>query len=146
MKNRVLAGAAAGVLALAAGCGGAPHPAGPPKAAALAARLGCRVTGPEQAGGTVATYDTVQYVAANGSSCAGATFDNFDDGIIIMTFASEAKETDWLHQNAAAMTGSSGGYTEVVSGHLWAVAYGGFGVFSASEVISKIGGKDSAFF
>jgi hypothetical protein len=139
MKPLIMAVAAAVLLA---GCGSA-HPAGPPKAAALAAKLGCHVTGPEQ-GGEVAAYDTVQYVDASGGPCSDGTIGN--QGIIIMTFASEAKETDWLHQNAAGMNATVvNGYFEVVSGRLWAIASGGYGGFPTSYVIRKLGGKDTTF-
>ena len=116
-------------------------PAGPPKAAALAHKLGCRVTGPESGG--EATYDTVQYVDVSGSPCVTGSFGG--QGIIIMTFASAAKEVDWLHQNAAAEGSMSGGYFEVVSGHLWAIASSGYGAFQTAHLIRKLGGRDTTF-
>jgi hypothetical protein len=142
LRTKISALSAAIGIALLAGCGGAAAPAGPPKAAALAARLGCHVTSAVTGG--VAAYDTVQYVNAAGGPCSNATIGG--QGIIIMTFASQAKETDWLHQNANGMQASLiTGYAEVVSGHLWAIASGGYGVFPTSYVIRKLGGKDTTF-
>jgi hypothetical protein len=104
-----------------AGCGGGSPPhTGPPKPASLAAKLGCHVTGPDTSG--MAAYDTAQYVDAQGGSCSDASLIT-DQGIVILTFPSEAKETDWLHQNAQGENGSTSiAYFEVVSGHLWAIA------------------------
>ncbi len=126
-----------------AGCSGAAaHPVGPPKAAALADKLGCQVTSPVTGGSWA--YDTVQYVNAAGGPCSDATIGG--QGIIILTFASEAKETDWLHQNGIAESSSfPDGYFELVAGHLWAIASGGYGGFPTSYVVSVLGGKDTTF-
>jgi hypothetical protein len=141
MTRRSLAGAALGVMVLVAGCG-SPHPAGPPKAATLAAKLGCHVTGHESS--QIAAYDVVQYEDASGGPCSTTAIGS--QGVIIMTFPSEAKETDWLHQNAAKENATyASGYYEVVSGHLWAIASGGYGAFPTSYVIHKLGGKDTTF-
>jgi hypothetical protein len=141
MKIRVVI-AAIGTAALLAGCGGAAHPAGPPKAAALAAKLGCHVTGnvsdPQWA------YDAMQYVSIDGGPCAENGAINETGNLAIITFPSQAKETDWLHQNAAAENSTfPDGYFEVVAGHLWIVASGG--VMGGSFVVSKLGGKDTTF-
>lgn len=140
MKARTLLAATLAVAALAA-CGGSSN-SGPPKAASLAAKLDCRVTGAD--GGQIAAYDTVQYVDASGGPCSTSAVGG--QGIIIMIFASQGKETDWLHQNAAAESSNfPDGYDEVVSGNLWAIASGGYGAFPTSYVLRKLGGKDTTF-
>jgi hypothetical protein len=161
MRKIIAAGGAVAVLAL-AGCGGSSHSSGAsgagsasagsasaapggagPKAAALAARLGCKVTGTE--GHQVAAHDTLQYADATGGPCSSET-DIDSQGIIIITFASQAKETDWLHQNAAGQQSPSAtGYDEVVSGHLWAIAAGGNGGFNTTYVLHQLGGEDTQF-
>jgi hypothetical protein len=154
---RIRSALAAVVLAglAVAGCGGAAarHPAGPPRAGALAARLGCRVTGAAQGAG-VAAYDTTQDVVASGGQCSdgskvGALAGAPGPGIDIITFASAAKEADWLHQNAAAeQAGFAGGsgYFEVVSGRLWVIASDGYGaLYPAQFVVRRLGGKDTTF-
>jgi hypothetical protein len=56
------------IATLLAGCGSS-HPAGPPRAAALAARLGCRVAHADPDPHWAA--DTVQYVDATGGLGTG---------------------------------------------------------------------------
>jgi hypothetical protein len=140
MKIR-LAGAAIGIAALLAGCGAA-HFTGPPKAAALATKLGCRVSGADI--GPQWSYDTVQYVDAAGGPCSDGT--DAYNGIVIITFASGAKETDWLHQNGAAENSSlPDGYYELAVGHLWAIAADSGSGPGVGHIISKLGGKDTTF-
>ena len=54
------------------------------------------VTGPDTTG--VGAYDTAQYVDAQGGPCSDASLIT-DQDIVILTVPSQAKETDWLHQN-----------------------------------------------
>lgn len=141
--------AASGALALAAlaACGGgAPaKPAGPPTAASLAAKLGCHVAYPDS--DPISSYDIVQYVDATGGSCSDGTA--ADVSITIITFPSQTKETDWLHQNEIAESASpagGNGYFELAVGHLWAIASDSGGASSGiSYIISTLGGKDSTF-
>jgi len=156
MRKIIAVGVAAAALAL-AGCGGGSHGSASPEAtpesptassgsataAALAARLGCRVTGTQH--DQLAASDTVQYAVASGGPCSSAT-DIDSQGLIIITFASQAKETDWLHKNAAGQKSSPAvGYFEVVAGHLWAVTSVGNGGFDTAYVLRKLGGQDTTF-
>jgi hypothetical protein len=143
MKFTALVAAAVLAVLAVAGCGssGPQHPAGPPKAAALAARLGCHVRWADSS--PQWSYDTTQYVDAFGGPCSDGTIEQVYTTII--TFPSLAKETDWLHQNGAAENSSlPDGYYDVVAGHLWAVASGGI-MGSSSYVVRKLGGKDTTF-
>jgi hypothetical protein len=156
MKKIFAAGATVAALAL-AGCGGGSHGSGSPKpgsgsptagagslsAAALAAKLGCKVAG--TAHDQVAVHDTVQYANVSGGPCSSGT-DVDSQGLIIITFASGAKQADWLRQNAAGQKSSPAtGYFEVVSGHLWAVTSGGNGGFDTAYILQKLGGNDTTF-
>ena len=132
--------AAIGIAGLLAGCGGAAHPAGPPKAAALAAKLGCRVESADS--DPMWGYDTTQYIDATGGPCSNGTIT--DVYAVIITFPSQTKENDWLHQNSIAESSSfPDGYAEAVVGHLWAVTNGG--AFPTGYVIRKLGGRDTTF-
>ena len=138
MKRAAAAAVAAGILV--AGCG-SNAPAGPPKATAIASKLGCHVewadSNPQWG------YDTVQYVDANSGPCSNGTIDQVYT--VIITFPSQAKETDWLHQNSIAESSSfPDGYFEVVAGHLWIIASGGT-MGNSSYVVRKLGGKDTTF-
>jgi hypothetical protein len=130
-------------LALGAGlaaCGSSPHHAsGPPKPSALASRIECRVTGPDSAPQTA--YDTLQYVDVAEGPCSGAY-----GPISIITFASMAKETDWLHQNAGMENQEfGGGYFEVITGHLWVLASAGSLGRGEAYMARRLGGKDNVF-
>ncbi|HEY6275225.1 MAG TPA: hypothetical protein VIX86_02730 [Streptosporangiaceae bacterium] len=139
-----MATAAIGVAAVLAGCGSSPsHPAGPPKAGALAAKLGCRVAhadpDPQWAS------DTVQYVDATGGPCSNGTDASLN--IVIVTFASKARENVWLHQNEIGVNSSVVvGYYQLAVGHLWAVASDSGGLSSGpGHIVRILGGKNTTF-
>jgi len=134
--------AAAGIAVVLTACASA-HPAGPPAAAALAARLGCRVAhadaDPEWAA------DTVQYVDAAGGPCSDGTDASLN--IIIVTFASTAKQAAWLHQNAVGVNSSDNmGYYQLAVGKLWAIASdsGGRGT-GTRHIVGVLGGRNTTF-
>jgi hypothetical protein len=123
------------MIALAGGCGGSPHHAGPPSAASLAKKLDCRID-PWTDTPSVGAYDVLKAVD---TTCSPGIGDE------IMTFSSAAKETDWLHQNQIANTGAAGdGYPAVVAGHLW-IVYPSDAVAGTSQVISALGGREVDF-
>ena len=69
---------------------------------------------------------------------------NKTDNLAIITFRTQAKESDWLRQNAAAENSTfPDGYFEVVAGPRWIIASGG--VMGGSFVVRKLGGKDTTF-
>jgi len=84
----------------------------------------------------------VQYVTADGGPCADGGAVNITGTPDILTFATQAKERDWLRQNAAAENAEfPDGYYEVVVGPLWIVASGG--VMHGDYVVRRLGGKDT---
>jgi hypothetical protein len=146
-RTKISAGTAAiGIAAALAGCGGShpgSHPAGPPTAAALAARLGCRVSHPDPVPEWAA--GTVQYVDATGGPCSDGTDASLN--IIIVTFASRAKETSWLRQNGLGVNSSDNiGYYQLAVGPLWAIASdsGGLGA-GTRHIVRVLGGKNTTF-
>jgi hypothetical protein len=138
--------AAIGMAAVLAGCGGSQPgspPAGPPTAAALAARLGCRVAHADPEPEWAA--DTVQYVDATGGPCSDGTDASLN--IIIVTFASRARETSWLVQNGLGVNSSDNiGYYQLAVGPLWAIASdsGGLGT-GTRHIVRVLGGKNTTF-
>jgi hypothetical protein len=146
-RTKISFGAAAiGMAAVLAGCAGAhpgSHPAGPPTAAALAARLGCRVAHADPQPEWPA--DTVQYVDATGGPCSDGTDASLN--IIIVTFASRARETHWLRQNGLGVNSSDNiGYYQLAVGPLWAIASdsGGLGA-GTRHIVRVLGGKNTTF-
>jgi hypothetical protein len=138
--------AAIGIAAVLAGCGGAhsaAQPGGPPRAAALAARLGCRVAHADPAPEWAA--DTVQYVDATGGPCSDGT--DASVNVVIVTFASPAKQADWLRQNGIGVNSSDNiGYYQLAVGHLWAIASdtGALGP-GARHIAGVLGGRNTTF-
>jgi hypothetical protein len=66
--------------------------------------------------------------------------------MVIITFPSQAKENDWLHQNAAAENSNfPDGYFELVVGHLWIIGDPSGAATNLSFVIRALGGKDTTF-
>ena len=125
---------ALGLAAACVSCSSAHH-AGLPSPAALAKKLGCRIDAWADTP-SVAAYDVRQAVD---TTCSPGLGDE------IMTFASAGKETDWLHQNQIANTGSAGsGYPAVVAGHLW-IVYPSDAVAGTSAVIAALGGREVDF-
>src|SRR6266702_7479473 len=132
VKMMSAAGVVLVALAAAACGGGTAHHAGPPSPAVLAKKLGCRID-PWTDTPSVAAYDVRRAVD---TTCSPGIGDE------IMTFASAAKETDWLHQNQIANSGAdAGGYPAVVAGHLW-IVYPSDAVAGTSAVIAVIGGRE----
>lgn len=152
--RRHLAAAAvlAATLPALAACGGTatPKPAvpHPPSPASIAARLGCKLAGFADVSDQDA-YDTVAYdslVGPSGGSslCEVSGSDvSAGDASDVITFASQAKETDWLHQNDLAQAGGAvtgSGYVGLVVGNLWIVTDGS-GVAGLDNIASRLGGK-----
>jgi hypothetical protein len=141
-------------LPLLAACGGsgsaASHSAspGPPSPASIAARLGCQVSGPDS--DAQDAYDTVAYdlLSAQGnpsSLCSPGSGDAKD----VITFASQAKETDWLHQNDLANSGPlANGFVGLIVGNLWIVTSGSgvVGLYDLESRLAPIGGRESNSF
>jgi hypothetical protein len=125
-----------------AGCG-SPHPAAPPRAAALAARLGCRVAQADPAPNWAA--DTLQYMDATGGPCSDGT--DASVHVVIVTFASPAKQADWLRQNGIGVNSSDNvGYYQLAVGHLWAIASDGGALGpGTSHIVHVLGGKSTTF-
>lgn len=151
-KTAPAALAAALTLALAA-CGGSPAPKAaststPPSAASIAARLGCQVSGPSISAQDA--YDTVAYdsLSAKGdpsTPCYVQPPPDVSQGIAedVITFASQAKETDWLHQNDLAQAGGAvtgSGYVGLVADNLWIVTSGS-GVVGLDNIANRVGGR-----
>jgi hypothetical protein len=140
---RISAGMAAlAIAALLAGCGSS-HPAGPPGAAALAVRLGCRVAHADPDPQWAA--DTVQYVDATGGPCSDGTDASLN--IVIITFASAARQAVWLRQNGTGVNSSDNiGYYQLAVGHLWAIASdsGGLGK-GTRHIVHVLGGRNTTF-
>jgi hypothetical protein len=150
--RKILAVAGAGLALALAACGGtaAPAPATPqpPSPASIAARLGCQVSGPSISAQDA--YDTVAYdaLSATGdpsSPCYVQPPPDVSEGIAsdVITFASQAKETDWLHQNDLAQAGGAvtgSGYVGLVEGNMWVVTSGS-GVVGLDNIAAKLGGK-----
>jgi hypothetical protein len=133
------AGAAAiGLAAVLAGCG-SPHPAAaPPRAAALAARLGCRVASADPDPQWAA--DTLQYVDATGGPCSDGTDASLH--IVIVTFASAAKQAAWLRLNEIGVNSSdNAGYYQLAVGQLWAIALGA----GTGQIVRALGGRNTRF-
>lgn len=140
-------------LPLLAACGGS-GPAhstsspGPPSPASIAARLGCQVSGPDS--DAQDAYDTVAYdsLSAQGnpsSLCSPGSGDAED----VITFASQAKETDWLHQNDLANSGPlANGFVGLIVGNLWIVTSGSgiVGLADLEKRLGPIGGRESESF
>lgn len=143
--NKFTLPAAAAVLALAA-CSSAStaHTAATasaspsaPSPAAIAAALGCQLSGaatdPQDAYDTAA-YDSLSAAANPASPCTVGS------GVAesVITFASESRETDWLHQNDQANSGEfAQGYVGLVAGPLWVVPDGS-GVSGLSAMASAL--------
>lgn len=121
-----------GLLLVLTACGGS-SPAtvrapSAPSPASIAAWLGCQLA-PYSDVNQQDSYDTVAYdalIAAGdpSSPCTpgGPSGGSADD---VITFASQAKETDWLHQNDLAQSNGIGsGYVALVEGPLWVVTSG----------------------
>lgn len=119
----------ASALALTA-CSSSPapeHTPAPPSPAAVAAWLGCQLA-PYADVGQQDAYDTVAYdsLTAAGNPSALCAVGNGSASDVI-TFASQARETDWLHQNDLAQAGGAvagSGYVDLVAGPLWIVTSG----------------------
>jgi hypothetical protein len=116
-----------GITACGGGSPAAAHSASPspPSPATIAAWLGCQLA-PYSDINQQDSYDTVAYDSLitpgdPSSPCqvgGGIASD-------VITFASQAKETDWLHQNDLAQSNGLGtGYVALVAGPLWVVTSG----------------------
>lgn len=146
MRTRTIVFAAALTVLPLAACGSAAStapasaPAKPsaPSPASVASALGCQDTGPDTA--PQDAYDTVAYdgLSADGNPASPCYAGNAIADAVI-TFASEAKETDWLKQNDLANSGQfANGYTGLVEGPLWVVP-DGLGVVGLSTLQSELG-------
>ena len=139
-------------MALAACSSAAPHATAPsaPSPASIAAVLGCQLA-PYADVSQQDAYDTVAYdsLTAKGDSSSLCTVGTGDASDVI-TFASETKEDDWLHQNDLAQTVGVGGtgYVELVEGPLWVVTSGS-GVVGGQDlvaVLARLGGREVTTF
>lgn len=120
-----------------AGCGSPARPAGPPSTAFLAHKLGCRIDN---------WTDTPLVAAYDVSKAVDTTCPGYGLGDEIMTFSSAGKETDWLHENTIAESGTAvgNGYPAVVVGHLW-IIYPSDAVAGIGRVIQAVGGREADF-
>ena len=108
--KRIVASAAAVIMAgflTACGAASAPHASAPtaPSPTTIAGWLGCALA-PYSDINTQDAYDTVAYDSLtapgdSGSPCSVGTGEASD----VITFATQAKEIDWLHQNDLAQSG-----------------------------------------
>ena len=67
----------------------------------------------------------------------------------VITFASQAKETDWLHQNDLANSGQfAQGYVGLVEGPLWVVPDGSgvAGLKDLAATLAPLGGREVTAF
>lgn len=152
--NRRLSVIALTALAAAslAACGSPPSssaaaPAGP-SPASIAAALGCQLNGPDVS--PQDAYDTTAYesLSAQGSPTSLCSVGSGTAADVIM-FASEAKETDWLHQNDLAESQQfASGFSGLVTGNLWVVTDGGgvVGLDDIAKALAPLGGKESTSF
>lgn len=156
MRTRVLAVAAAFAVLPLTACGSAAstahavaassHPA--PSPALIAAVLGCQLAGPSvdpQDAYDTTAYDALSAAGNRASPCyAGtATADS------VITFASQAEEDDWLHQNDLANSGQfANGYVGLVAGPLWVVPDGAgtAGLKDLARALAGIGGREVTAF
>jgi hypothetical protein len=128
----------------------APRPAAPsaPSPESLAALLGCQVTGPDTS--QQDAYDTLAYdgLSMPGDPAAPCQVGQGQAAAVI-TFASQARETDWLHQNDLANAGRfAQGYVGLVVGPLWVVPDEGgvVGLGSLAGALAPAGGRQVTSF
>ena len=140
--------AAALALAACGSTGSSAAHSGPPAPAAIATWLGCQLA-PYADVSQQDSYDTVAYdsLITPGDPSSPC---QVDGGIAsdAITFASQARETDWLHQNDLAQSNGLGnGYVALVAGPLWVVTSGS-GV-ADTGIISRLtshGGREVTTF
>jgi len=112
---------------------------GPPTAAFLASKLHCHVSSYFTDGQWA--YDTEKGANIDGGPCA-----NNGSGMVIITFPSQAKEDDWLHQNATAESSNfPDGYFELVVGNLCVSGDPSGAAMNLNLVTRALGGKDTTF-
>src|ERR1022692_4834931 len=136
MTGRILHSLAAFTAALSlASLAACSSTTGPPTAASLASKLRCHVSNYFTDGQWA--YDTEKGANLDGGPCA-----NDGSGMVIITFPSQAKEDDWLHQNATAESSNfPDGYFELVVGHLWVIGDPSGAAVNLSFVTRALGGK-----
>jgi hypothetical protein len=147
---RLIIGAViAGVMAAVTACGGGTASASPPSPASLAHRLGCSLA-PYADVNQQDAYDTVAYDSLTAPGDPSSPCEVGDGSASdVITFASQAKETDWLHLNDLAQSAGEfgSGYVALVEGPLWVVTSGS-GVADNGIVakLAPIGGREVTTF